>query len=732
MKKVPIYKQHDSMDCGPTCIKMIAAFHGKDISINKLKDLCYISREGVSLLGISTAAEKVGFHSIGVQIPISVLTKDIQLPCIIFWNQKHFVVLYKIKKYRNILYFYIADPMSGYIKYTQEEFSNCWINNNDQFEGLGIALVIEPTPQFLLQEDENSTNKKKFTILLSYLSPYKKIIIQLFIGLITGSILLLILPFLTQSIVDYGIINKNINFIYTILLAQLILTISKSSVEFIRGWILLHIGTRVNISLISDYLTKLMNLPIAYFDSKNTGDIMQRINDQSRIQIFLTNSSLSTLFSIFNIIILSIVILIYNIKIFFIFLFGSFLYILWTSFFMKKRAEIDNKSFAQNSANQNSLIQLIAGMQEIKLNTCEQQQRWDWEYIQAKIFKLRIKGLTISQYQESGSILINEIKNIIITAMVASMVIKEEITLGAMLSIQYIIGQLNSPIDQLIYFMRQYQDAKLSLDRLQEMYKKEDEIKTYKTYTNKIPEAADITIKNLTFSYNPLQINPTLKNISFTIPKRKKTAIVGISGSGKTTLIKLLLGFYTPNSGEILLGNCNINTFNIREWRKSCGVVMQDGFIYSNTIAYNIAPGEEYINKQKLNHAAEIANIKDYIESLPLSYNTKIGSDGNGLSQGQKQRILIARAVYKNPNFIFLDEATNALDANNEKDITNNLNKFLKDKTSIIVAHRLSTVKNADQIIVINHGEIAEIGSHDELIELKGTYFNLIKNQLNI
>lgn len=734
MKKFPLYIQHDTMDCGPTCLRMIAAYYGKKYSLYTLREMSYLSREGVSLLGISEAAEKIGFHTIGVQLSIKQLISDVPLPCILHWNQEHFVVLYKIKKKGSQNYFYIADPANGYIQYNKEEFSRCWVSGNDvDRQETGIVLCLETTPEFYKENSlEKKDEKRSLSFLFAYLRPYKNLVVQLFIGLLVGSLLQLLLPFLTQSIVDFGITNQNINYIYLILIAQLVLVISSTSVEFIRGWILLHLGMRVNISLISDYLIKLMHLPISYFDTKMTGDILQRISDHTRIQDFLTNSSLNTLFSIFNIIIFGIVIFIYDWRIFVIFFLGSLLYVLWVWLFMKKRAELDHKSFAQNAANQSNIIQLITGMQEIKLNTCEQQKRWEWEHIQAKLFKLGVKGLTLAQYQESGGVLINQTKNMVITALVASFVIKGQITLGMMLAIQYIIGQLNSPVDQLIGFFRQWQDAKLSLSRLQEIYSKDDEEKDTQLNRQEMPQEITIHMKNLSFSYDKLSVSPTLKNINLTIPIGKQTAIVGMSGSGKTTLIKLLLGFYDPDHGEILIANSNFSNFNIREWRKMCGVVMQDGFIFSDTIARNIAPNAEHINKQKLRHAVEIAQIKDFIESLPLSYNTKIGAEGHGLSQGQKQRILIARAVYKDPQFIFLDEATNALDANNERSIMDNLNNFLKERTSVIVAHRLSTVRNADQIIVLNNGEIAETGTHEELLDKKGIYYQLVKNQLNV
>lgn len=732
MRKFPLYTQHDAMDCGPTCLRMIAAYYGRHYSLERLREICFFSREGVSLLGISEAAEKIGLHSLGVQIGLDKLVGDVPLPCVVHWNQNHFVVLYKIKKYGKRLLFYVADPGGSRIVYKKEEFVRCWLSDKKNDNDMGVALCLETTPAFYnTEEDKEEKRRRSVAFLFSYLRPYRKLIVQLFVGLATGSLLQLILPFLTQSIVDFGIANQNLEYIYLVLLAQLVLVISSTSVDFIRGWILLHLGMRVNISLISDYLAKLMRLPIAYFDTKMTGDILQRINDHSRIQNFLTNSSLTTLFSIVNIVIFGVVILVYDWRIFLIFFMGSALYILWVWIFMKRRAALDHKMFAQNSANQSSMVQLVTGMQEIKLNACEQQKRWQWERIQAGIFKIKTRGLTLSQYQQSGGVLINQIKNAVITALVAAFVIKGEITLGMMLAVQYIIGQLNSPIDQLINFFREYQDAKLSLDRLQEIYAKEDEEPGDKTLIREVRNG-DIILRNLTFRYDKLNDVPTLDNISLTIPRGKTTAIVGLSGSGKTTLLKMVLGFYKPDKGEVVIGNSDLENYNKREWRKCCGTVMQDGFIFSDSIARNIAPGVEHIDEERLQLAADTANISSFVEELPLGYNTKIGSEGHGLSQGQKQRILIARAVYKNPRFIFLDEATNSLDANNEHAIMDKLNSFLAGRTAIIIAHRLSTVRHADNIVVMQQGRIKEEGTHEELLGVKGIYYSLVRNQLDV
>lgn len=728
MKTLPHYTQHDVMDCGPTCLRMVAAYYGKRYSLEGLREKSFITREGVSMLGISEAAEKIGFRSICVQVGYEKL-QEAPLPCIIHWNQQHFVVVYKL----NDRHVWVADPGAGKLKYTKEEFCNCWLSSRKNEEDTGVALLLEPTPEFYTTEDEgDEVNRKSFSFLYSYLRPYRGLVGQLLLGLLLGSMIQLMLPFLTQSVVDFGINNQNLGFIYLVLIAQLMLSFSSSAVDFIRGWILLHLGTRINIALISDFLIKLMKMPIAYFDSKMTGDILQRINDHKRIQDFLTGSSLSVIFSVFNIIIFGIVLLVYSGMIFLIFMGGSTLYVTYVWLFMKKRAELDHKRFAQQSANQSTVVQLVNGMQEIKLSACEQQKRLEWERIQAKLFRVNIKSLALRQYQDSGAVLINQSKNLLITALVASLVVKGEMTLGMMLSVQYIIGQLNSPVNELIAFARDMQDARLSMDRLSEVRDKPDEEDPTRELLREIPEGKEIRLQNLNFKYDPLSEYPTLDDINLVIPPGMQTAIVGMSGSGKTTLVKLLLGFYPPASGDIFIGDTPLGSYSIREWRKRCGVVMQDGFIFSDSIAGNIAPGVEHIDKKRLRHAAEVANIHDFIEELPLAYNTKIGQEGHGLSQGQKQRILIARAVYKDPEFIFFDEATNALDANNERTIMNNLQTFFKGRTSVVVAHRLSTVRNAEQIIVIEQGRIAETGTHEALIALEGRYYKLVKNQLEL
>jgi ATP-binding cassette subfamily B protein len=726
LKKFPFFKQPDQMDCGPTCLRMVAKHYGKNFNLQRLRDISGINREGVSLLGISEAAEKIGFRTTGSRITLSQLTQ-IDLPAILHWNQNHFVVLYKIKKG----IYYIADPGKGLIEFTEKEFAQRWISAYNDNESQGIVLMLSPTPDLYAQEGDKNDGLN-WSYLLRYLYQYKQLVIQLFVGLGVGSLLQLIVPFLTQSVVDIGINTRNLNFIYIILIAQTMLFLGRMSVDFIRSWILLHISTRINISILTDFLIKLMKLPMSFFDTKMTGDIMQRMNDQRRIESFLTGSTLNTIFSMFNLIIFTGVLAYYNVNIFIIFLVSSVLYSLWVIAFLKRRRDLDFKRFDISSKNQSSIVQLIGGMQEIKLNNCEQQKRWEWERLQAGLFKFSIKSLSLGQIQQAGAFFINEGKNIVITFLVAKSVIDGQLTLGGMMAIQYIVGQVNSPIEQLLGFIQSLQDAKISLERLNEIHQMEDEEPLDKVLLKELPMNKSINIQGLNFTYPGAGNEPVLKGINLDIPEGKTTAIVGMSGSGKTTILKLLLRFYTPEKGEIKIGATYIDQIGYRYWRGQCGIVMQDGFIFSDSIARNIAVADEVPNMTKLQHAIKVANITDLIESLPLGLNTKIGAEGNGISQGQKQRILIARAVYKDPEYIFFDEATNALDANNESIIMQNLEDFFKGRTVVVVAHRLSTVKNADNIVVLDKGVIIEQGTHAELTKNKGEYYQLVKNQLDL
>ena len=728
MPKFPFYQQLDQMDCGPTCLRMIAKHHGRTLNIQKLRDASGFNREGVSLLGIAEAAESVGFRTLAVKVPFEKLVKDAPLPCIIHWQQNHFVVLVEAKKGSVLL----ADPGKGIRKMSEADFCEHWATSQEDGKSVGVALLLETTPAFFELKDDKKTGLD-FSYLLKYLWSYKKLLFQLAIGLLVGSGLQLVFPFLTQSIVDIGIQTRNLNFIYVMLAAQLMLFASRTLVEFIRSWILLHISIRINLSILSDFLIKLMKLPMSFFDTKMFGDIMQRINDHHRIEQFLTGQTLNTLFSLVNLLIFGVVLGMYSMTIFSIFVVGSILYGLWVLLFLKERRKLDFKMFDVSAKNQGSLVQLIQGMQEIKLANAEHLKRWEWERIQTKMFQFQTKGLALNQYQQAGAFFLNEGKNILITFFTAKAVVDGQLTLGTMLAVQYIIGQLNAPIESLIQFVQSAQSAKISLERMNEIHELDDEEKENQTKAaiHAGYQGASISLKNINFTYPGAGNEPVLKNIHLEIPQGKVTAIVGMSGSGKTTLLKLLLKFYDLK-GDIKIGNTPFDSFRANQWRGKCGVVMQDGFIFSDTIARNIALGDENPNMEKLYHACEVANIKEFIESLPLGFNTKIGSEGNGISQGQKQRLLIARAVYKEPDYLFFDEATNSLDANNEKKILENLEEFFNGRTVIVVAHRLSTVKNADQIVVLNKGEIIEVGTHESLTIKRGEYFDLVKNQLEL
>ena len=724
----PFYQQHDAMQCGIACLAMICKHYGKEFSIEALSRYCFATTEGVSLLGISEAAGKLGLHSVCGRVSMEQI-QQAPLPCILHWNQNHFVVLYKQKRGKK---FYIADPGKGLISYSRKEFMEHWVSTRSQGEEKGIAMFIQPTPGFYEQEGESQKNKRSFRFLFGYVKQYRRYFGQILLGALVGCLLQLVFPFLTQAIVDVGIKQQNLNIIYLILLGQLMLTVSRTTVDFIRRWILLHIGVRINISLVSDFFIKLLKLPMAFFEVKLMGDLLERMNDHNRVEKFLTNQVLNIAFSMLGFLVFGGVLFSYNLSIFCIFLVGSVAYGAWIAFFLKKRKILDYLLFERQAANHNKTYQFITAMQEIKLQNCEQRRRWEWEDVQADLFDVNMKQLRLQQMQEAGSVFINEVKNILITILAATAVIRGEMTLGMMLAVQYIIGQLNAPVEQLMNFLYSLQDVKISLERINEIHEMENE----ESHTEALMGFADkdrsMYFRKADFKYDPHHPRKTLDGVDCVIPEGKVTAIVGTSGSGKTTMIKLLLGYYKVFDGSITIGETDLQRYNLKWWRRHCGVVMQDGVIFSESIARNIAVDDGEIDTERLQLAARIACIEDYILSLPLQYNTLIGQDGVGLSQGQKQRILIARAVYKNPDYIFLDEATNALDANNERAIVENLMEFYRGKTVVVVAHRLSTVKHADQLLVVEKGRIVETGTHEDLICRQGAYYHLVKNQLEL
>lgn len=729
--RFPHFKQLDASDCGPASLRMIARFYGIAYSAEMLRKHCHISRYGVTMRGIDECAQYIGFETMGLSLSFEKLAEEGVFPCILHWNQNHFVVCYGIIKNNGKYHIYIADPASQRLIYTREEFERCWIGYNVNADSKGVALMVEPGDNFGQIADEYIKNSRSLLSFTQYFTPYRAMIGQLVLAMLLGSLIQLILPFLSQAMVDQGINGQNLDIITLILFAQLGFFVATLSIDYIRSWIMLHMNSRIDIQLIADFLIKLTAMPLQFFDSRMTGDILQRVGDHGRIKNFLLSNSMRIVFSFVNFMVFLVVLAYYDLLILTIFITGNILYIIWISFFMRYRRELDIKRFHQSALEQSKMIQLIQGMQDIKLNNCEQKKRWEWERIQVRLFRIGLKGLKIAQVQQSGSVFFTQTTHILIYYIAANSVINGSMTLGMLMALTYIIGQLSAPVSEFIGFAQSFQDAKISLERLNEMHSLEDEETNIGNKESLLPTERSIKIKDLSFSYNGSDHELTLKRISLFIPAHKVTAIVGASGCGKTTLIKLLQGFYEPMQGSIEVGGISLSKLNPHTWRAATGSVMQDSFIFSDTIAGNIAVATDSIDYNRMINAARMAYINDFVQSLPQGYDTIIGMEGKGISQGQKQRILIARAIYKNPEYIFLDEATNSLDATNEANIMKNLQHFYKGRTVVVSAHRLSTIRNADQIVVMERGEIVELGDHNSLLAKRGKYYELVKHQMS-
>lgn len=719
-------RQFDKMDCGPACIRMVASHYGKDYPLSYLRSLSHLTREGVSVAGIRDALEKIGANSASFEMTMEQLRTKCPLPAILHWEQNHFVVLYDVKQHKltKKWTYFVANPAYGKHGFSESSFEKYWLNGDT-----GIVIAVEPQEEFY----DKKTVKEKHSLTRfarKYVWPFRWELSQSALSMLFGMLLALVTPFLTQAMVDDGINMRNMGLILNILFAQLSLFIGTFIMGLISSHVSLYMSTRININILSDYLGKLLKLPMTFFDTKSVGDYQQRLGDHGRLQNFITYSTLQTLFSIVSAPFYLAIIGWYSMVILSVYLLLTGLSTVWMIYFFRRRKALDYEQFKVNSENQNKQYELMSGITDIKLNGYDDYKMEEWRTLQERSYQMNVKMLKLGQIQETGFTLIGQLRNIFITCWIAAEVVNGHLTLGMMMSISAIIGLVNGPLSQLIGFLQQFQDAKISLERSEEVHlcANEDSIAQVDI---PIDTPQDIEVNNLTFSYTGSIGQPALKNVSFTIPAGKKTAIVGESGSGKTTLMKLLLKFYEPTKGEIKLGGKNLKNFSAKSIRRASGIVMQDNFIFSDTIKRNIILGEQENNEQ-LKRALTTACLNEFIKKQPLGVNTKIGAEGIGVSGGEKQRIMIARAAYKRPAYLMLDEATSSLDAENEKNITQNLENDFKGRTQIVIAHRLSTVKNADRIIVLRNGEVVEEGNHVELIAQHGYYYQLIHNQLEL